>query len=152
MPQVVCFQNLSHFDITFNLIESPPSYILESCSASAIFAWLSKWQFANQTGILQFSRANLFEVPLEFASLNAQSLTEIDLRSNQISMIPDTLTRFYSLTTLLLNDNKLQYIPNPVFSLSKLQVLDVRDNCITGNSVVFFVSMNTIDDSIFTDS
>jgi len=135
MLQVVCFQNLSHFDITFNLIESPPHYILETYSASAIFAWLSKWHFAHQMGILNFSTANLFEVPLELARLNALTLTEIDFSSNQISMIPDTLARFHYLKTLLLNDNKLQIIANAVFSLSKLQTLDVHNNCITGNVV-----------------
>ena len=128
------FQKLDHFDVRFNLIESPPSNILEMCSANAIFCWLSKWQLAHETKILNFAAANLLEVPMEFASLNAAALTEINFSSNQIAAIPDILTRFHSLTTLLLNSNILQFIPNSVFSLSKLQTLDVRDNYITGDT------------------
>ena len=130
--QVDCFQKLDRFDITFNLIESPPSYILETCSASAIFLWLSKWQLARQTKILNFSAANLLEVPIEFASVDTEVLIEINFSSNQIAAIPDVLTRFHFLTTLLLNNNILEFIPNAVFSLSKLQRLEVQDNFITG--------------------
>jgi hypothetical protein len=130
---VECFRKLDHFDVSFNLIESPPSYILETCSVPAIFSWLSKWQLAHHTRILNFSASNLLEVPLEFASLNSKSLTEINFSSNQIAMIPDTLSRFHFLTTLLLNNNNLQFIPNTVFLLSRLQTLEIQGNYITGD-------------------
>ena len=132
--QVDFFQNLDHFDVTFNLIESPPNNVLETFSAKEIFCWLSKWQLAHGTKILNFARANLLEVPLEFASLDTVGLTEIDFSSNHIAAIPDIITRFHSLTILLLNDNVLQFLPNTVFSLSKLQTLAVQDNLITGSA------------------
>jgi Leucine-rich repeat (LRR) protein len=134
--QVRCFKNLDYFDVTFNLIESPPGYIIETCNVSAILLWLSKWQVAYDTQILNFASANLHEVPLEFASLDTKMLTEINFSSNQISMIPDILSRFHSLTELLINNNKLLCIPNAVFSLSRLQTLHVQDNLITGSAFI----------------
>jgi Leucine-rich repeat (LRR) protein len=116
------------------LIESPPAHVLESCSPSILFAWLSKWELANQTKILNFSASNLLEVPMEFAKLDTRTLTEINFSSNQIAIIPDTIDRFHSLTALLLSNNKLQYISKSIFSLSKLQILDVQDNFIKGNA------------------
>ena len=128
------FKDLDHFDLTFNLIESPPSYVLETCRVLTISAWLSKWQFAHLTETLDFSAANLLEVPLEFASLDPKSITKIDFSSNQITMLPDVMSRFHYLTTLLLNSNNLEHIPNTIFSLSRLQTLDVQENCITGDA------------------
>ena len=133
--QVLCFENLDYFDVTFNLIESPPAYITETCNVSTMLLWLSKWQDAHDTQILNFASANLHEVPLEFASLDSKVLTEINFSSNRISMIPDVLSRFHSLTALLINSNKLLCIPNAVFLLSRLQTLHVQDNLITGCAI-----------------
>ncbi len=87
---------------------------------------------------LNLSQNNIVDMPVCVSQSSQHSsfpsLTYFDLRSNQISSIPDSQVKLRNLETLLLSDNKLRSIPESFFlNLPSLKSIDISRNKI-GNS------------------
>lgn len=75
----------------------------------------------SQRNFLSLERA--FEVPDSVYSLN--------LRDQQLTSIPDSITKFVNLTELYLEGNYLTKLPDSIGKLTNLMILDISDNHIS---------------------
>jgi GTPase SAR1 family protein/3',5'-cyclic AMP phosphodiesterase CpdA len=78
---------------------------------------------------LGLSFNNLTEIPDSITRL--QNLTMLDLRYNNITKIPDNITRLQNLTELDLSENNITKIPDSITRLQNLTELDLSENNIT---------------------
>ncbi len=72
---------------------------------------------------------DLSELPESVTRL--QNLTELNLSSNQLAALPVSVTRLQNLTTLDLSHNQLTVLPESVTHLQKLTTLDLYGNPLT---------------------
>ncbi|MFW9866111.1 MAG: leucine-rich repeat domain-containing protein [Candidatus Thorarchaeota archaeon] len=85
---------------------------------------------------------HLTQIPATFKS----SIEYLDLSYNKLARIPD-LQNFKSLTTLNLKSNRIRNLPESIGSLESLKYLNLRNNLLIDvpSSVIFLSSLKTLD-------
>ncbi|MEH2096112.1 COR domain-containing protein, partial [Nostoc sp.] len=85
----------------------------------------------NLTNLTQLDlRSNqITQIPEAIANLT--NLTQLDLRSNQITQIPEAIANLTNLTQLHLSSNQITQIPEAIANLTNLTELNLFDNQIT---------------------
>ena len=67
-------------------------------------------------------------VPESFFHTVSTNLCLLDLSSNQLTRIPEVISKLASLATLKLKDNELKILPGTISSLKKLKILELVGN------------------------
>jgi Leucine-rich repeat (LRR) protein len=85
------------------------------------------------------------------------NLRTLDLSSNRLTALPDTLSSFPSLTSLFLSENALLDAPGllaPVRNLARLRTLDLQSNELTNTAALFtdIAQLNRLEVLIFADN
>ncbi|MCA9460435.1 MAG: leucine-rich repeat domain-containing protein, partial [Nanoarchaeota archaeon] len=75
---------------------------------------------------IKLNNLNLKYFPFELYGLT--KLKYLHIEKNQIETLPDEIKSMYSLKGLYVNDNKIDYIQPGFMHLSKLEVIDLRQN------------------------
>ncbi len=85
---------------------------------------------------------------MEKALQNPENVRTLDLSFQAISDLPDVFQEFPNLETLILRNNKIQSLPNSVYSLKKLNHLDLSGNISLDQKALFIGidSLNTLED------
>ncbi|NEP81305.1 MAG: GTPase [Okeania sp. SIO3B3] len=75
------------------------------------------------------------------------NLTTLDLSSNQLTILPKSISKFTNLTTLDLRGNQLTTLPESIGKFSNLNTLDLRGNQLTTlpESIGKLSNLNTLD-------
>ncbi|MEH2263508.1 COR domain-containing protein, partial [Nostoc sp.] len=83
------------------------------------------------TNLTQLDLRNnqITQIPEAIAKLT--NLTQLDLRNNQITQIPEAIAKLTNLTQLILSDNQITQIPEAIAKLTNLTQLILSDNQIT---------------------
>lgn len=74
----------------------------------------------------RFYKAGLKEFPEQLFLF--KNLEEIDLASNELTVLPDRLTEFKLLKEIHVNNNKLTSLGSEITNCTQLQVLQIQDN------------------------
>ena len=78
-----------------------------------------------ELGIITIAKCGLKSIPVEIGKCK---IRELDLRGNDITDIPDSLTDITTLDYLDLSHNKISYLPESIGNLVGLLYLDVSNN------------------------
>ena len=60
------------------------------------------------------------------------SLTELNLSTNQLKVLPDDIDKLVNLEVLILSNNQLKRLPSQIGNLKKLRELDMEENQLDG--------------------
>lgn len=85
--------------------------------------------------------ANIREIPAHFISSQVQ-LTKIDLRSNQLTSIPESIKEQHHLEELNLENNQLSTFPD---SLTTLRILDLSGNSLSNLQPSWFRNLQNLE-------
>jgi len=84
----------------------------------------------NNLQSLNVSRNNIKAIPTKSVEQLTQ-LTELNLSSNQLTTLPDSLGQLTQLTSLNLSDNQLTTLPDSLGQLTQLTELNLKNNRLT---------------------
>lgn len=85
----------------------------------------ARYQMAKRSQFLHLSHCGLSSIPPEVFEMS--DLVRLDLGHNEITEIPDEISRLTSLEQLWCNSNPLQKLSPELYQCSKLKVIDLRD-------------------------
>lgn len=85
---------------------------------------------ASKTGALAFPSKKLEEFPEDLTKV-AQTLRNLDLSNNRITILPSNIGNFKSLKTLNMCGNRITQLPPQIGQLAKLETLILNGNLIT---------------------
>jgi Leucine-rich repeat (LRR) protein len=74
---------------------------------------------------LTITNCNIQSLP---SNINNSNLKELDLRKNNITVLPESIGNLTSLAYLDLSDNEIEILPESIGNLTKLGHLDLGDN------------------------
>ena len=93
--------------------------------------WAKKMQEATQHGKLNISYLDIPAfTPEQVAEIKSRipNLVELDLRSNQLTDLPDELAELRNIRNIRLNYNKFEHIPKVLTKLKRLTKLELGGN------------------------
>ena len=93
--------------------------------------WAKKMQEATQHGKLNISYLDIPAItPEQVAEIKSRipNLVELDLRSNQLTDLPDELAELRNIRNIRLNYNKFEHIPKVLTKLKRLTKLELGGN------------------------
>lgn len=82
---------------------------------------------AEKTGVIQLSKSNLRDIPKDLLQISQQIRT-LDLNTNRLQRLSDSISSFKNLKILNLNHNKLKFVSAHLGQLEKLESLLLEDN------------------------
>ncbi|KAK3273495.1 hypothetical protein CYMTET_18285 [Cymbomonas tetramitiformis] len=102
--------------------------------------WKAKLSDCKKTGKLNLSYAELTEISpalIHQIKNSAPNITELDLRSNQLTSLPEELTELRTLRSVKLNYNKFTTFPPVLTNLPRLTSLEMSGNQLQALDDVF---------------
>lgn len=82
---------------------------------------------AEKTGVIQLSRSNLRDIPKDLLQISQQIRT-LDLNTNRLQRLSESISSFRNLKILNLSHNKLKLVSGALGQLEKLESLLLEDN------------------------
>jgi len=138
-PEIGKLINLKELDLSSNQFTSLPSFITQLTKLEELKTILkipkeineflglnrAKRRIAEAEATLDLSLLYLTSLPNIRHLIN---LTELDLKHNQLTSLPNIIDGLINLTKLDLSDNHLTSLPNEIGALINLKVLDLTKN------------------------